>query len=79
MIKPLRNNVVLSPTESTQESKIGIIIANAVSNEGRVVAIGPDVKELKLGDVVRYDVASSRKLEQYIMCRELDILCIVEG
>lgn len=78
IIKPLRSNVVISPTERTQESRIGIIISSSVDNEGRVVAIGPEVKELKLGDVIRYDTSSARKLEQYMMCREADVLCVIE-
>ena len=78
ILKPLRTNIVLSPTEHTQENKIGIIIANAVSNEGKVVAVGSEVKELKVGDVVRYDAHSAVKLEQYVMCREADVLCVIE-
>lgn len=78
IIKPLRSNVVISPTERTQESRIGIIISSSVDNEGRVVAIGPEVKEIKLGDVIRYDMQSARKLEQYVMCREADVLCVIE-
>lgn len=78
MIKPLRSNVVLSPTEHTQESRIGIIIASQVSNEGKVVAIGSEVKELKIGDVVRFDQQAAVKLDSYLMCREADVLCIVE-
>jgi co-chaperonin GroES (HSP10) len=78
MIKPLRSNVVLSPTEHAEEHRIGIIIASSVSNEGRVVAIGQDVKELKLGDIVRYDSQAAVKLDQYLMCREADVLCVVE-
>ncbi len=77
-IKPLRNNVILRPSEAQQENRIGLIIQSSLDNQGTVVAIGPEVKELKLGDLVRYDTQSSRKLEQYVMCRELDVLCIVE-
>ena len=78
MIRPLRNNVVLKPSESQQENRIGIIIASAISNEGVVKAVGPDCKELKIGDVVRYDTDSARKLDSYVMCREQDVLCVIE-
>ncbi len=78
MLKPLRSNVVLKPTENTQETKIGIIIASSVSNEGRVVAIGSEVKELKVNDVVRFDQQAAVKLDQYLMCREADVLCVIE-
>lgn len=78
MIKPLRSNVVLKPTEQTQESRIGIIISSSVSNEAQVVAVGHDVKELKVGDTVRFDSKAAVKLDQYLMCREADVLCVVE-
>ena len=77
-LKPLRNNVVLLPSDTHQESKLGIIVAANVSNQGVVKALGPECKELKLGDVVRYDVESSRKLDSYVMCREQDVLCVIE-
>lgn len=78
-IKPLRNNVLLSPSEAQAENRIGIIIAAQVSDEAIVVACGPEVKELKLGDRIRYDTQSVRKLDRYLMCREADILCVVES
>lgn len=77
-IKPLRNNILIRPSDAQQENKIGIIIASAVSNEGIVKAVGIDVKELKIGDVVRYDTQSAVKLESYLMCREADVLCVIE-
>ena len=78
MIRPLRTNIVITPSEKQQESRIGIILAAAISNEGVVKAVGPEVKELKIGDVIRYDVDSSRKLDSYVMCREQDVLCVIE-
>lgn len=78
MIKPLRNIVVIRPSEAQQENKIGLIIQSQSNNEGRVVALGPECKELKLGDVVRYDSSSVKKIEGYLVCRELDIFCVVE-
>ncbi len=77
MIKPLRTNVLLKPTEATQENKIGIIIASQVSNEAKVVAVGVDVKELRVGDQVRFDQQSAVRMDSYIMCREADVLCVV--
>ncbi len=78
MIRPLRSNVLLRASEAPQTSSYGIIITNVGKDEAEVVAIGSEVKEIKIGDVVRYDVASSRKVEQYIMCREADVLCVIE-
>lgn len=75
MMKPLRSNVLLRPTEAPQSSS-GLIITASPTNNAVVVAIGSEVKELKVGDTVRYD--SGVKLDSYIMCREADIFCVIE-
>lgn len=77
MFKPLRSNVLLKAQEH-QEHASGLIIASPSANDATVVAIGAEVKELKLGDRVRYDKSSASVLDGYLMCREADILCIVE-
>lgn len=77
MLKPLRSNVILKPAEDTQESKIGIILATT-TNVAKVIAVGCECKELKIGDVVRFDQQAVVKLDQYLMCREADVLCVVE-
>lgn len=78
MIKPLRANVLIRPSDKQAESKIGIILASVVSNEGTIVAIGSEVKELKLNDIVRYDRQAAVTLDNYLMCREADVLCVIE-
>ncbi len=82
MLKPLRSNVLLKPIDMQSSSPSGLILANNVINEAVVVAKGMDVKELKVGDVVRYDAGSIVKLDSksvnYVMCREADVLCVVE-
>ncbi len=78
MIKPLRNGVLIKPSDSQQENKIGIIIQSAVANEGIVKAIGAEVKEVKVGDTVRYDIQSVAKVDSYVLCREADVLCVLE-
>lgn len=77
-MKPLRNNVLIKPQEKANESIAGIIIASAVSNQGLVVAVGPECKELKPGDCIRYDEKSCAKIDSLLMCREQDVYCIVE-
>ncbi len=78
MLKPLRNGVLIRPTAAQAEHKIGIITLNQTNNEGRVVGVGPEVKELKVGDIVRYDEKSVAKVEGLLLCREADIYCVVE-
>lgn len=80
-LKPLRNNVLLRVVDANQH-RSGLIIASQASNEADVIAVGNDVKELKVGDTVRFDKGSAVPLEcsglSYLMCRELDVLCVVE-
>ncbi len=77
-IKPLRSNVLIKPSDKQSESKIGIIIQSSVSNEGVVMAVGVETKEIKAGDIVRFDRQAAVTLDSYLMCREADVLCIVE-
>lgn len=78
MIKPLRNGVLIRPSDAQSETKIGIIIQSAIANEGIVKAIGAEVKELKVNDRVRYDIQSVAKVDSYVLCREADVLCVLE-
>lgn len=75
MIKPLADRVLIKPIEHTTETSFGLILNNGVTNEGIVVAIGSGVKDVALGDVVRYTNAG--KLDAYLLCREADVLCVV--
>ena len=77
-LKPLRSGVLLKATEAPESSIAGLIIASAISNQATVIAVGPDVKELKVNDIVRYDVQAAVKLESYLLCREADVLCVIE-
>lgn len=75
-LKPLRSNVLIKPTE-VQENRIGLII-QSISNEGIIKGVGIDVKELKIGDVVRFDRQTAVTLDSYLLCREADVLCVIE-
>ena len=77
-MRMLRSNVLLKP--STQKEHVSglIITTQAASNEGTVLGIGPDVKELAVGDKVKYDPNSVVKLDDLLMCREADVLCVIE-
>lgn len=77
-LRPLRTNIVLQVSEQAVESKIGLIIADSVQNQGIVVAIGKSCKEIKLGDKIRFDPNSAVSLDNYKMCREEDVLCVIE-
>lgn len=78
MLRPLRNGVLLRASEAPQSSISGIILTNSISNQATVISVGPEVKELKVGDVVKYDEKSVAKVEGLLLCREFDVFCVVE-
>lgn len=78
MIKPLRSNVLMKSREQAQSTIAGLIISSNVSNEAEIVAVGSETKELHVGDKVRFDSSSTVKIDDLLMCREADILCIIE-
>jgi co-chaperonin GroES (HSP10) len=55
-IVPLKNKVLVAENKSEQKTESGIILegANSVrdSRSGTVVAVGPDVVDVKVGDVI---------------------------
>ncbi len=90
MIKPLHDYVLISPKEST-ETKSGLILANAnVENEGTVVETGPEVKHpdfttvseespiVKVGDMVKFDLNTARKIDKYWLVSVKNIYCVIE-
>ena len=76
-IRPLRNNVLIKPNAEPQSAS-GLILSTTVSNEGTIVAVGPLVAELHVGDKVRFDKSSTVNMEGLLYCREADVLCVIE-
>lgn len=94
MIKPLSNRVIVERIESESESEGGIIIpdvAKEPSYEGRVMAVGPGLRDEKgnripldvsEGDVVLFSKFAGSEVtidgEDYLIIQEDDILAILE-
>lgn len=78
MLRPLRSNVLLKLQAAEESRPSGLIIKSSSDNLAVVIAIGAEVKELKQGDVVRFDKQGAVPVEGYLMTREADVLCIVE-
>jgi len=93
-LKPLRDRVIVKPSESEDKTKSGIVLPDTAKEEpqeGEVVAVGPGAidregkkipMEVKVGDKViipKYG-ASKVKLEgdEYLILREEDILAVVK-
>ena len=56
-LQPLADRIVLEQVESEEKTSSGIILPDSAKEkpeQAKVVAVGPDVKELKTGDMVLY-------------------------
>jgi len=84
--KPLKDRVFVSYAEETERTPGGIYVpetAKEKPQKGKVEAVGSEVKELKVGDMVLFDKYSGSKVKiddtEYLIIKEEDILGIVEG
>lgn len=84
-IKPLSDNVVIKMTEAEETTVSGIILTGAAKEKpqvAEVVAVGPKVEEVKVGDKVLTNTYSGKEVkldgETYTILEEEDILAIVE-
>lgn len=82
-IKPIRTNVFIEFFREAPTTKGGIIIPDEHRqrlHEGRVLAIGNEVKYVKQGDIVLFDKFVGTELtvedKQYLMFKEEYILAI---
>jgi co-chaperonin GroES (HSP10) len=55
-MKPLKRNVILLKTNTPEQTESGIQLLNAENrNEATVLSVGPEVNEVKEGDIVILD------------------------
>lgn len=80
-INPLADRVVLQQVESEETTKSGIILPDSAKEkpeQGKVVAVGADVKEVKTGDKVLYSKYGPTEVkvdgEDYMIVKEEDVL-----
>ena len=92
-IKPLRDQVLLEPIKE-EKKKGGIILPDTIHKErpeqAKVIAVGPGktvegklvTLSIKKGDVVLFTKYGPNEIKveekEYLICREEDILAIVE-
>lgn len=83
--KPLGERILVEQHKGEEKTKGGLIIAEtAVANQfkGTVVAIGIDVKETQVGDIVLFGKQFMQGVliddKPYIVLREQDIYCYDE-
>ena len=84
--KPLKDKVLVAENNSEVKSDSGIILDNAnsvrESKTGTVLAIGPDVTEVQVGNKILLDwsKASVVKIDdaQRVVIKESDIVAVLE-
>jgi chaperonin GroES len=83
-LKPLKDRVVVSYAEEPEKTAGGIYVPDSAKEkpqEGKVEAVGSEVKELKKGDTVVFDKYSGTKIKsgdiEYLIIKEEEILAIV--
>lgn len=84
-MRPLRDNVLVAELKNKQETESGIILTSdqGKSQTALVVGVGPEVKYLKLEDVVVPDWGKGQVCTvdniQCVILKEDDILGVVEN
>ncbi len=84
-INPLGDRVVLQQIELEETTKSGIILPDSAKEkpeQGKVVAIGSDVKEVKVGDTVLYSKYGPTEVkvddQDYMIVKEEDVLATIK-
>ena len=82
-LNPLRDNVLVTQNEINNTTSSGIVLQGAVETvTATVLAVGPDVKEVKVGDEVYVDWAKAKPVkfneESNAIIAEKFIVAVVE-
>ena len=85
-IQPLADRVVLQQLDAEETTASGIILPDSAKEkpaEGKVMAIGAEVKEVKTGDTVLYSKYGPTEIkidnQEYMVVKEEEILAIIKG
>lgn len=88
--KPLNDRLLVLRSERPQETQSGIIMASQKKQEllpyGKVIAIGADVHDIAVGDIVAFHTHTPRiqvldldgEEKQYLVFERSEILALVE-
>lgn len=84
--KPLKDRVFVRYAEEEDKTRGGLYVPDTAKEKpqkGKVEAVGSEVKEVKVGDIVLFDKYSGSKIRmddvEHLIVKEEDILGIVEG
>lgn len=82
--KPLGDRIFVKYMEEVERTAGGLFIPDAAKEKpqrGKVEAVGKEVKEVKVGDIILFDKYSGSKInidnEDYLIVKEEEVLGII--
>jgi co-chaperonin GroES (HSP10) len=87
IVTPLKKKVLVAENKAEQTTESGIILDGTTSNrdskKGTVLAVGPDVTMVKVGDVIMLEWNKAKVVKigdaQRVIVDEDNIVAVVEG
>ena len=83
--KPLKDRVFVKYSEEAEKTAGGIYIPESAKEKpqkGIIEAVGSEVKEIKVGNIILFDKYSGSKINidnnEYLIIKEEDILGIIQ-
>ena len=84
--QPLRNNIIVKDTERQEETESGIYVGKTLADPraktGTVIAVGPDVTDVKVNDIVYLQWSNIKTVKDgdtYLgVLTEDDVLAVLE-
>ncbi|HBG82148.1 TPA: co-chaperone GroES [candidate division CPR2 bacterium] len=84
-IQPLGDRVVLKRVAAEEKTKSGIVLPDSAKEkpeQGEVVAVGKEVKEIKRGDKVLFSKYAPTEVKvennEFLIVKEEDVLAIIK-
>ena len=85
-LQPLADRIVAKEVEAPTKTAGGILLPEAAKDKtqmGEVLAIGTDVKEVKVGDKIIYSEYGPNRIkadgQELLLVKEEDVLAVVKG
>jgi len=85
-LQPLADRIVAKPVETETKTAAGILLteqAKTKTQVAKVMAIGKEVKEVKVGDQILHAEYGPDRFKQdadeYLILKEEDVLAVING
>ena len=85
-LQPLADRIVAKPVEAETKTAAGILLPEQAKDKtqvAEVMAVGKDVKEVKVGNrIIHAEYGPDRfkqDVDEYLILREKDVLAVING